>query len=286
MRRIGIKRIRDVVAQLCIEANYQLPEGVIQALKRARRRESSSLGREVLGQLIENARIAKKGIYPLCQDTGMVEVFLEVGQEVKFKMQNVKCKMQSLEEAVQEGVRRGYRKGYLRKSIVDPLNRKNTKDNTPAIIHTKTVKGNRLRITVFIKGFGSENVSATKMLLPSDGKEGIVHFVLEKVGEAGADPCPPIVVGVGIGGTQEKCALLAKEALLRPLGRYHPKKEISSLEKKLTKKINELGIGPSGLGGRTTCLAVHIETFPTHIAGLPVAVNINCHALRHARRII
>jgi len=209
----------------------------------------------------------------------MVEVFLEIGEDVKFKMQ-------SLEKVLQEGVRKGYREGYLRKSIVDPLNRKNTKDNTPAIIHTKIVKGNRLKITVFIKGFGSENVSETRILLPSAGREGIVHFVLEKVREAGAAPCPPVIVGVGIGGTLEKSSLLAKEALLRLLGKHHPKKEIRSLERRLLKKINELGIGPSGLGGRITCLAVHIETFPTHIAGLPVAININCHALRYARKII
>ncbi len=216
----------------------------------------------------------------------MVEVFLEVGQEVKFKIQNSKCKMQSLEEVVQEGVREGYKRGYLRKSIVDPLNRKNTRDNTPAIIHTKIVKGERIKITVFIKGFGSENVSATRMLLPSDGKEGIVDFVLEKVREAGAAPCPPIVVGIGIGGTLEKSSLLAKETLLRPLGKHHLKREVRDLERKLLKKINELGIGPSGLGGKITCLAVHIETFPTHIAGLPVAVNISCHALRYARKTI
>ncbi|MBA7713948.1 L(+)-tartrate dehydratase subunit alpha [subsurface metagenome] len=277
MRRIGPERIRDVVAQLCIEANYQLPKEVIQALRKARRRENSSLGREVLDQLIENARIAEEGVYPLCQDTGMVEVFLEIGERIR---------IEDLEEAVQEGVRKGYRKGYLRKSIVSPLNRKNTKNNTPAIIHTKIVKGERLKIIVFIKGFGSENVSATGMLLPSQGREGVVEFVLEKVREAGADPCPPIVVGVGIGGTLEKSSLLAKEALLRPLGRHHAKKEIRSLEKELLKKINGLGIGPSGLGGKITSLAVHIETFPTHIAGLPVAVNINCHALRYARKII
>lgn len=277
MRRITTKRIRDVVAQLCIEANYQLPEEVIQDLKKARKRESSSLGREILNQLVKNARIAKKGIYPLCQDTGMVEVFLEIGGGIK---------VEDLETAVQEGVRKGYKEGYLRKSIVDPLNRKNTKDNTPAIIHTRIVKGNRLKITVFIKGFGSENVSATRMLLPSQGKEGVVEFVLEIIREAAAAPCPPMVVGVGIGGTLEKSSLLAKEALLRPLGKHHPKKEISSLEKKLLKKINELGIGPSGLGGKITSLAVHIEIFPTHIAGLPVAINISCHALRYARKII
>ncbi len=277
MRRITSKRIRNVVAQLCIEANYQLPEEVIQALTKARKRESSSLGREILNQLIENARIAKEGIYPLCQDTGMVEVFLEIGGEIK---------VEDLETAFQEGVRKGYKEGYLRKSIVDPLSRKNTKDNTPAIVHTKIVKGNRLKITIFIKGFGSENVSATKMLFPSDGREGIVHFVVEKVREAGAAPCPPIIVGVGIGGTLEKSSLLAKEALLRPLGKHHPKKEIRDLERRLLKKINELGIGPSGLGGRITCLAVHIETFPTHIAGLPVAINISCHALRYAQRTI
>ncbi len=307
MRRISPERIRDVVAQLCIQANYHLPEEIIQALKRARKKENSSLGREALNQLIENARIAKEEVYPLCQDTGIVEVFLEIGQDVKFKMQNAlrfaqdtskspakypernrgaKFKTQSLEEAVQEGVREGYRKGYLRKSIVDPLNRRNTKDNTPAIIHTKIVKGNRLKITVFVKGFGSENVSATKMLLPTQGREGIVKFVLEKVGEAGADPCPPIVVGVGIGGTLEKSSLLSKEALLRPLGKHHPKREIRDLERELLKKINELSIGPSGLGGKTTCLGVHIETFPTHIAGLPVAVNISCHALRYAQKTI
>ncbi len=277
MRRITTKRIRDVVAQLCIQANYQLPKEVIQALTKARKRESSSLGRESLNQLIKNARIAKKGIYPLCQDTGMVEVFLEIGEEIK---------VEDLKEAIQEGVRKGYREGYLRKSIVDPLNRKNTQDNTPAIIHTRLVRGKRAKITIFIKGFGSENVSATRMLLPSGGKEGIVDFVLEKVREAGAAPCPPVIVGVGIGGTLEKSSLLAKEALLRPLGKHHPKKEIRSLERKLLKKINELGIGPSGLGGRITCLAVHIETFPTHIAGLPVAINISCHALRYARKII
>ncbi len=286
MRRIERNRIRDLVAQLCIQANYQLPEEVTQALKKAKRRESSRVAREVLDQLIENAQIAREGIYPLCQDTGIVEIFLEIGEDVKFKMQKAKGKIQSLEEAIQEGVRKGYRKGYLRKSIVNPLDRKNTKDNTPAITHTRIVKGNGLKITVFIKGFGSENVSATKMLLPSNGKEGIVDFVLRKVQEAGASPCPPIVVGVGIGGTLEKSSLLAKEALLRPLGRPHPKKEIRDLERELLKKINGLGIGPSGLGGRITSLAVHVETFPTHIAGLPVAVNINCCALRYATGIV
>lgn len=277
MKRISAGRIKDIVAQLCIEANYRLPEEVVQALKKAEKKESSSLGREVLNQLIENARIAKKGIYPLCQDTGMVEVFLEIGGGIK---------VEDPETAIQEGVRKGYKEGYLRKSIVNPLNRENTQDNTPPIIHTKIVKGNRLKITIFIKGFGSENVSATKMLLPSDGKEGIVNFVLEKVRQAGANPCPPIIVGIGIGGTLEKSSLLAKEALLRPLGRYHSEKRISALEKRLLKKINGLDIGPSGLGGEITCLAVHIETFPTHIAGLPVAVNINCHALRYARKTI
>jgi fumarate hydratase subunit alpha len=277
MKTISAQRISALVARLCIQANYRLPKEVLRALRKARREETSSAGKEVLDQLLENARIAERGVYPLCQDTGMVEVFVEVGEKIR---------TDNLEEAIQRGVRRGYKEGYLRKSIVRVLSRENTNDNTPAIIHTKIVKKNRIKLTVFIKGFGSENVSAAKMLLPSQGKEGVVEFVLEKVRAADANPCPPVVIGVGIGGTLEKSSLLAKEAFIRPLGKSHPQKEISTLEKMLLKKINRLGIGPGGLGGKVTCLGVHIETFPTHIAGLPVAVNINCHALRYAQEIL
>ena len=263
MREIQVEIIRDLIQELCIDINYRLSDDMREALLRARAEESSPIGCEVLAQLTENMEIAETGQIPICQDTGMAVVFLEIGQDVHLTGGN-------LEEAVHEGVRRGYEKGYLRKSVVgDPLLRENTKDNTPAVIHTRIVPGDTVRVTVTAKGFGSENMSRL--------------FMLETVREAGPNACPPLVVGVGIGGTFEKAALLAKEALLRPIA---PSAEIAphirALEEELLAEINALGIGPAGLGGNTTALAVHINTYATHIAGLPVAVNLCCHVDRHA----
>ncbi|GAB6157498.1 fumarate hydratase [Desulfotomaculum varum] len=255
-------------------------EDVIDSFKKSRQTEVSQSGKEILNILLENAAIAAAESLPMCQDTGVAVVFLELGQEVHIINGN-------LYEAVNQGVREGYQKGYLRKSLVGhPLARVNTGDNTPAVIHTKIVPGDCLKITVAPKGGGSENMSALKMLKPAEGIEGVKNFVLNTVQNAGPNPCPPLIIGVGIGGTMEKCALLAKEALLRPLGQSHPQPDIAALEKELLDKINKLGIGPAGLGGRTTALAVHIEIFGCHIASLPVAVNINCHAARHKSVVI
>lgn len=250
-------------------------EDVLHSLKKSLEHEVSPGGKEILKLLIENAKIAREENIPMCQDTGFTVVFVEIGQDVHIVGGDIN-------KAINEGVRRGYQEGYLRKSIVgDPIKRVNTGDNTPCVIHTKIVPGEKLKITVAPKGGGSENMSALKMLKPSDGVEGVKRFVIETVETAGPNPCPPLVVGVGIGGTMEKAAILAKEALLRDIGSRNPQQHIAELEKELLQDINKLGIGPQGMGGRVTALAVHIETFAAHIASLPVAVNLNCHAARH-----
>lgn len=280
MRQVEVLTITSLVAEMCREANIFLRYDVIAALRKALTEEESPSGKAVLQQLLENIDIACCEQIPLCQDTGVAVFFVEWGQEVLLTGG-------TLEKAINEGVRKGYREGFLRKSVVtDPLKRVNTGDNTPAIIHTTIVPGEKVKITFAPKGGGSENMSALKMLKPSDGLEGVVDFVVNCVREAGPNPCPPVVVGVGIGGTFEKVALIAKKALLRPLGRPHPQPFYADLEQNILKKINNLGIGPQGFGGRITALAVHIEIFPAHIASLPVAVNLNCHAARHLERII
>ncbi|WP_273483903.1 fumarate hydratase [Desulforamulus ruminis] len=280
IREIACHHITAEIARLCKEANYQLEEDVLNSFKKACQEEVSQGGKEILTLLIDNAVIASGESIPMCQDTGFAVLFIELGQDVHIVGGE-------FEQALQEGVRQGYREGYLRKSIVGhPLERINTGDNTPAVIHTKIVPGDQLKITVAPKGGGSENMSALRMLKPAEGVEGVKKFVLETIRNAGPNPCPPLIVGVGIGGTMEKCALLAKEALLRPVGQSHSLPDIAELEKELLDRINRLGIGPSGLGGRTTALAVHIEIFGAHIASLPVAVNINCHAARHKSTVI
>lgn len=273
MRNIDAKLIEDTVARLCIEANLRLPDDVVSAIECAEIKEPWDGAKRILSLLGDNVRIAEEKTLPMCQDTGMACVFLELGQNVHIDG--------DLEEAVNNGVRRGYGEGYLRKSVVcDPLRRINTGDNTPALLSVKLVPGESLRITVMPKGFGSENMSALKMLKPADGVEGVKRFVLETVEKAGANPCPPIIVGVGIGGSFDKAAYLAKHALLRPLDKPNRDEYYAALEKELLDKINALGIGPQGFGGKTTALAVLIESMPTHVAGLPVAVNISCHATR------
>lgn len=275
MRQISTQLITQEVAKLCMEANYQLGEDVLQAFKDYKASEVSATGRDILEQLILNAEIAKNENAPMCQDTGYAVFFVEIGQDVHIVDGD-------LTDAINEGVRIGYRDGYLRKSIVGhPLERKNTGDNTPAVIHTTIVQGDKLKITIAPKGGGSENMSGLKMLKPSQGVQGVKDFVIETVKNAGSNPCPPIIVGVGIGGTFEKCALIAKEALLRPIGERHSDPGIATLEKELLETINKIGIGPQGFGGSTTALDVHVEIYPAHIASLPVAVNINCHAARH-----
>ena len=273
MRNIDAKLIEDTVARLCIEANLRLPDDVVSAIECAEIEEPWDGAKRILSLLGDNVRIAEEKTLPMCQDTGMACVFLELGQDVHIDG--------DLEEAVNNGVRRGYGEGYLRKSVVcDPLRRINTGDNTPALLSVKLVPGESLRITVMPKGFGSENMSALKMLKPADGVEGVKRFVVETVQAAGSNPCPPIVVGVGIGGSFDKAAYLAKHALLRPLDKPNRDEYYAALEKELLDKINALGIGPQGFGGKTTALAVLIESMPTHVAGLPVAVNISCHATR------
>lgn len=280
IRTVNVKEITENIREMCIEANHFLSPDMGRALTRAVRSEKSPLGRQILGQLEENLEMAAEEMIPICQDTGMAVVFLEVGQDVHLEGG-------SLEDAVNEGVRRGYAEGFLRKSVVkDPLVRENTKDNTPAVIHARIIPGVSVRITVAPKGFGSENMSRIFMLKPAEGIEGVKNAVLTAVKEAGPNACPPLVVGVGIGGTFEKCALLAKEALTREAGSHSPVPYVKDMEKELLEKINGLGIGPGGLGGTTTALAVNINTYPTHIAGLPVAVNICCHVNRHITRII
>jgi len=275
MKTISVDKIIEEVEGVCIKANYCLGSDVFDALNNALDTEESQVGKNVLTQLIENAQIAKDEGMAMCQDTGMAVFFVELGQEVNIVGG-------SLTDAINEGVRRGYKKGFLRNSVVsDPLKRINTNDNTPAIIHYDIIEGDTLTITYGAKGFGSENMSALKMLKPSDGVQGVKKFVVETVSNAGPNPCPPIIVGVGIGGTMEKASIMAKKAALRPLNIQSNNEDIKSMEEELLAKINKLGIGPAGLGGRNTALAVNIETFATHIAGLPVAVNINCHASRH-----
>ena len=279
MREIAAERITEVVARLCVDANCHLPEDMKERIRLSLSREDWPQGREILNRIIQNFEIADRENRPICQDTGMACVFLKIGQDVHI--------VGDLTEAVNEGVRRGYGDGYLRKSVVaDPINRINTGDNTPAILYTELVPGDSIEITVAPKGFGSENMSRIKMLRPSDGVQGVVDFVLQAVEEAGPNPCPPIVVGVGIGGTFEKCAYLAKKALLRSVDVPNENPYYAALEQEVLEKINALGIGPQGFGGKTTALAVNIETYPTHIAGLPAAVNINCHVTRHKTEVL
>lgn len=281
MREIKSSQITDAIASLSLEANFKLDPDVIEALERAREREESPLGREALDILIKNASLAEKERLPLCQDCGMVMVFLEMGQDLHIAGENVY-------DAISEGVSRGYGQGYLRKSMVSqPFSeRRNTGTNTPPIIYTDIVPGDHLKITVLAKGGGSENMSRLAMLLPYEGKKGIIDFVVKAVEEAGSNPCPPLLVGVGIGGTADKAMLLAKKALLRKLEQPSPDPETAALERELLEKINSTGIGPEGFGGRITALAVHVETFPTHIASLPVAVNLQCHSIRHKEVVL
>ncbi len=274
MREIDSSLISEVVARLCIDANYHLPPDMKKQIISSSKEESWETASIILDQIIENFNIADENLQPICQDTGLACVFLSIGQDVHIKG--------NLEEAVNEGVRKGYSQGYLRKSVVsDPLKRVNTGDNTPAMIYYDICPGDKLKITVAPKGFGSENMSQIKMLKPSDGIDGVKDFVIKVVEDAGPNPCPPIVVGVGIGGTFDKAAYLAKNALMRPVDQRNSEDFYAELEEELLEKINALGIGPQGFGGKTTALAVNIEKFPTHIAGLPVAVNINCHVTRH-----
>lgn len=278
MREVSVEKIVDTVKELCIESNYYLGDDIRNGLKDSIEKEDYPLANDVLKKIYLNADIARNNSMPICQDTGMACVFVELGQDVHITGG-------SLEEAINEGVRRGYEEGFLRKSVVkDPLNRVNTKDNTPAIIYYDIVKGDKVKITVAPKGFGSENMSRIAMLKPSDGVEGVKRFILETVENAGPNPCPPMVVGVGIGGTFDKAAYLAKKALLRPIDQSSEIEFYKDLEEELISEINKLGIGPQGFGGRTTALGINIEVYPTHIAGLPVAVNINCHATRHKER--
>ena len=280
MRIININTITQNIKDMCIKANHFLAEDMDQAMKHALDTEQSPLGRQILDQLQDNLKIAAEDMIPICQDTGMAVVFLEIGQDVHLEGG-------ALEDAVNEGVRQGYVEGYLRKSVVgDPLIRENTKDNTPAVLHTRIVDGDQVKIKVAPKGFGSENMSRVFMLKPAEGIEGVKDAVLTAVKDAGPNACPPMVVGVGIGGTFEKCALMAKEALTREVGSHSEIEYVKELEEELLTKINSLGIGPGGLGGTTTALAVNINTYPTHIAGLPVAVNICCHVNRHVIRTI
>ena len=276
MRIINVNTITQNIKDMCIKANHFLAEDMDQAMKHALDTEQSPLGRQILDQLQDNLKIAAEDMIPICQDTGMAVIFLKVGQDVHFEGG-------SLEDAVNEGVRQGYVEGFLRKSVVgDPIIRENTKDNTPAIIHTRIVKGDKIKITAGGKGFGSENMSAIKMLTPSYGIEGVKKFILDTVRTAGPNPCPPIVVGVGIGGTFERCAQLAKKATFRAIDTHNEDERYAKLEDELLESINKMGFGPAGLGGTTTAIGVNIETSPTHIAGMPVAVNICCHAARHA----
>jgi fumarate hydratase subunit alpha len=280
LKEIQVQEIIEAVEQLCISANYDLGEDVRRACQQALREERSPLGHQVLKCLLENAEIARTERVPICQDTGMAVLFVEAGQDLHIVGG-------SLTEALNEGVRRGYEKGYLRKSVVaDPFERVNTGDNTPAVIHYEIVPGDKLRLVVAPKGFGSENMGGLKMCKPSEGLEGAMQFVVDTVDRAGGNPCPPIIVGVGVGGTMEKAALLAKKALTRTVGRPNPRQRLALIEAELLERINCLGIGPQGFGGTVTALAVHLEVFPTHIAGLPVAVNINCHAARHQERVL
>ena len=275
IRTVQTEIITETIKKMCIEANYSLSSDMVKAMRKAEEKEESVLGKQILAQLQDNLEIAASDMIPICQDTGMAVVFLEVGQDVHFEGG-------SFEDAVNEGVRRGYTEGFLRKSVVgDPILRENTKDNTPAVIHTRIVEGDRVKITVAPKGFGSENMSRVFMLKPAEGLEGVKNAILTAVKDAGPNACPPLVVGVGIGGTFEKCALMAKKALTREVGKHSDIPYVRKLEEEMVEKINCLGIGPGGLGGTVTALAVNVNTYPTHIAGLPVAVNICCHVNRH-----
>lgn len=280
IRTINTEEITAVVKEMCIEANHFLSKDMDAAMKNALENEKSELGKKILNQLQDNLKIAGKEMIPICQDTGMAVFFVEIGQDVHFKGEWI-------ENAINEGVRQGYTDGYLRKSVVkDPIIRENTKDNTPAVIHYSIVPGNQVTITFAPKGFGSENMSRVFMLKPADGIEGVKNAILTAVKDAGPNACPPMVIGVGVGGTFEKCALLAKKALTRPVGEHSSIEYVADMENEMLEKINKLGIGPGGLGGTTTALAVNINTYPTHIAGLPVAINICCHVNRHMVRVV
>lgn len=280
MRTISVQEITRNIKEMCIEANYELSDDVKNAIYYHEETESNQLGKQILSQLKENMDIAENENIPICQDTGMAVVFMKIGQDVHFDGGSV-------EDAINEGIRQGYTEGYLRKSVVgDPIERVNTKDNTPGVIHYELVPGDKVELTVAPKGFGSENMSRVCMLKPADGIEGVKEAILETVRLAGPNACPPVVVGVGIGGTFEKCALLAKKALIRELGSHNPIPYVKDLEEEMLQKINAIGIGPGGLGGDTTALGINIETYPTHIAGLPVAINMCCHVNRHKTRII
>ncbi len=280
MRTINVNDVTQNIKEMCIEANHFLSDDMKCAMDKAVKEEKSPLGRQILEQLEENLQIAGEDMIPICQDTGMAVVFMEIGQDVHFEGG-------ILEDAINEGVREGYTEGYLRKSVVkDPIFRENTKDNTPAVIHYEMVPGEQVKITVAPKGFGSENMSRVFMLKPADGIEGVKNAILTAVKDAGPNACPPMVVGVGIGGTFEKCALMAKKALTRPVNEHSEIPYVKEMEEELLQKINSSGIGPGGLGGSTTALAVNINTYPTHIAGLPVAINICCHVNRHAVRVL
>lgn len=280
MRNISVNDIKNAVRDMCIEINHFLSDDMKLALNNAEKEESSELGRKILGQLQENLQIASEDMIPICQDTGMAVVFIEIGQDVHLEDGNV-------EDAINEGVRAGYTEGYLRKSVVsDPIERINTKDNTPAVIHYSIVPGESVKITLAPKGFGSENMSRVFMLKPAEGLEGVENAILTAVKDAGPNACPPMVVGVGVGGTFEKCAIMAKQALTRKTGEHSSVEWVADLEKRMLDEINKTGIGPGGLGGKMTALAVNVNTYPTHIAGLPVAVNICCHVNRHISKVI
>ena len=280
MKTINVNEIIKTVKELSIEANYYLPNDVKEAIEEAEKNEKWPIANNILNKILENSQIAAAEKMPICQDTGMACVFVDIGQDVHITGG-------SLEEAINEGVRQGYAEGFLRKSVVkDPIHRVNTNDNTPALIYYNMVPGDKVKITVAPKGFGSENMSRIAMLKPYDGLEGVKNFVLETVRMAGPNPCPPIVIGVGIGGSFDKAAYLAKKALIRPVNENNTDEFYSNLEKELLEEVNKIGIGPQGFGGKTTALALNIETYPTHIAGLPVAVNINCHATRHKERVL
>jgi len=273
LRLLRSEKISEAIEQLVIDANYFLPYDIVSAVKEAAGNEDERKAKNVLYKIVENYKTAKKGEYPLCQDTGIVVVFLEVGNDVKIEG--------DIYKAINRGVEAGYNKGYLRKSVADPLTRKNTGTNTPCVVHTEIKPGNMLKISIMTKGAGAENKSAVKMLTPADGEEGIINFVLETVKKAGASACPPYIIGIGIGGNLERAPYLAKKALLREIGSSNTSKEAAALEKKILKQVNKLNIGPLGFGGITTALSVMVETFPCHIASLPVAVNIQCHSSRH-----
>ncbi|MCK4309236.1 MAG: fumarate hydratase [Candidatus Atribacteria bacterium] len=281
MREIKINQIKNEIKRLFLQANYHINKDLMVKIKKALEQETSPIGKSVLSMIIENNKIASREEVPICQDTGLAVVFVEVGQEVRLIDGN-------FAESINQGVKEAYQEGYLRKSVVDDpvFERKNTKTNTPAIIYTNIVPGDKIKFTVMPKGFGSENMSALAMLTPADGAEGIVNFVVETVRKAGPNPCPPTIIGVGIGGTADKAMVIAKEAITRKIGSHSKNDKYAAMEKEILQRINNLGIGPAGLGGNITCLAVHIDHLPTHIAGLPVAVNICCHAARHAAGIL